>query len=277
MNDTKLHSLITNLKKVHSQQKSCKVLGISRSTYYAASKKQESTTEIRREEFTVEIKKIHAESKGTYGAPKIHAILFQRGMTGSLKYVQRLMRAAQVRSNVTKKYKPQSTASKTIATAPNLLEQNFSTETLYEKVAGDITYIYTSDFGWCYLASFLDLHNNEICGWEFSKKMTTDIVINALKKTSIKCGKKLSGAIIHTDQGSQYTSKDYVAKVSELGCKLSYSRRGNPYDNACIESFHSVIKKEMIYQEKPRTFEETHKALFEYIEGWYTLEEYRKN
>lgn len=68
---------------------------------------------------------------------------------------------------------------------------------------------------------------NEICGWEFSKNMTTDIVIKAFKKTSIRRGKKLSEAIIHTDQGSQYTSKDYVAAVLELGCKLSYSRKGN--------------------------------------------------
>lgn len=194
----------------------------------------------------------------------------------SLKYVQKLMKDSQIRSNVTKKYKPQSTGSGTVATAPNLLQQNFSTEMICEKIAGDITYIYTSDYGWCYLASFLDLHSNEICGWDFSKKMTTELVLSALKKASIKCGKNLSGAIIHTDQGTQYTSKDYMAKVLEIDCKLSYSRRGNPYDNACIESFHSVLKKEMIYQENPRPFEETQKALFEYIEGWYNTRRIQK-
>ncbi|MGL5050142.1 MAG: transposase, partial [Fusobacteriaceae bacterium] len=70
-------------------------------------------------------------------------------------------------------------------------------------------------------------------------------------------------------QGSQYTSKDYVAKVKDLGATLSYSRKGNPYDNAPIESFHSVLKKELTYQSKPKTFKETKKSLFKYIEGWY--------
>lgn len=98
----------------------------------------------------------------------------------------------------------------------------------------------------------------------------------ATKIGATPCGKNLSGAIIHTDQGTQYTSKDYIAKVLEIDCKLSYSRRGNPYDNACIESFHSVLKKEMIYQKNPRTFEETQKALFEYIEGWYNTRRIQK-
>lgn len=240
-----------------------------KSTYYINLKKQPTKTEARRNDFLIEIKRIHAESKEIYGAPKIHALLQKQNKICSLKYIQKIMKANGIRSKILKKYRPQSSASKVVAIAPNLLEQNFTAENINEKIVGDITYINTSDSGWCYLASFLDLHNNEICGWEFSKNMTTDIVIKALKKTSIRRGKKLSEAIIHTDQGSQYTSKDYVAAVLKLGCKLSYSRKGNPYDNACIESFHSVIKKEMIYQEKTRTFEETKKALFEYIEGWY--------
>ena len=95
--------------------------------------------------------------------------------------------------------------------------------------------------------------------------MRTELVICALNKANNR--NKISGAIIHTDQGSQYTSKLYTDHVLSLGCILSYSRKKNPYDNACIESFHSIIKKESIYQTKIRTFQETKESLFEYIEG----------
>ena len=95
--------------------------------------------------------------------------------------------------------------------------------------------------------------------------MTTDIVLKAFSKLNLN--NDLTGCIIHADQES--TSKDYVAKVKDLGASLSYSRKGNSYDSACIESFYSVLKKELIYQSKPKTFEETKKSIFKYIEGWY--------
>lgn len=90
----------------------------------------------------------------------------------------------------------------------------------------------------------MDLHTNEIKGWDYSTTMITDIILKALSKLNLN--NNLARCIIHTDQGSQYTSKDYIAKVKDLGAILSYSRKGTPYDNAPIESFHSVLKKELI-------------------------------
>ncbi|MGL4865043.1 MAG: IS3 family transposase [Cetobacterium sp.] len=173
-----------------------------KSTYYVNLKKQPTKTETRRKNFLIEIKRIHAESKGIYGAPKIHAHLQKQNKICNLKYIQKIMKTNGIRSKTLKKYRPQSSVSKVVAVAPNLLEQDFTAKNINEKIVGDITYINTSDSGWCYLASFLDLHNNEIYGWEFSKNMTTDIVIKALKRTSVRREKKLSDAIIHTHQDS---------------------------------------------------------------------------
>lgn len=114
----------------------------------------------------------------------------------------------------------------------------------------------------------------EIIDWEFSPKMTADLVLSALNKAVIK--QNISGAIIHTDQGSQYTSKIYTNTILSLEGKLSYSRKGNPYDNACIESFYSILKKESIYVLKIRTFQETKESLFKYIEGWYNSRRIQK-
>lgn len=152
------------------------------------------------------------------------------------------MKELNIKSITRKKYKPQIQNMTREVIARNLLEQNFKTTKISEKTVGDTTYIKTLDYGWCYLASFVYLHTNEIIGWEFLPKMTTDLVLSALNKAVIK--RNISGAIIHTDQGSQYTSKIYTDTILSLEAKLSYSRKGNPYDNTCIES------------------------LFKYIEGW---------
>ena len=267
LDDTKITDLIKQLKPKYSQEKMCKIFKISRATYYFNINKTTTKTQERYELLSSQIKRIYEENSKIYGAPKIHAILNREGYPASIKLVQRIMRALGLSSITRKKYKPQTIKSKVEAPASNLLKQDFSTTSINEKIVGDITYIYTKDFGWTYLASFMDLHTNEIKGWEYSTTMTTDIVLKALSKLNLNSD--LTGCIIHTDQGSQYTSKDYVAKVKDLGATLSYSRKGNPYDNAPIESFHSVLKKELIYQSKPKTFEETKKSLFKYIEGWY--------
>ena len=88
--------------------------------------------------------------------------------------------------------------------------------------------------------------------------------------------KKLKGSIIHTDRGSQYTAKNYRKTLSEHGITESYSRRGNPYDNACIESFHSVLKKELIYPQELKSYNELERILFEYIEGFYNTRRTQK-
>lgn len=191
------------------------------------------------------------------------------GKKCSLKHVQNLMREQGIMSITVKKFKPQG-GSGTIEekAGPNILEQNFSVEKINEKIVGDITYIHTKKDGWCYLSSFMDLYNNEIVGWSFSKNMTTELVLESLKMACIK-RRDIKGAIVHTDRGSQYTSKAFKETVKAGEMRLSYSRKGNPYDNACIESFHSVLKKELIHHKIYETFDDAMSDIIEYIENWY--------
>lgn len=227
----------------------------------------ESNRERENKELSKRIIDIHTESKQRYGAPKIHILLQQEGYSVSLKRVQRLMAKAEVRSITQKKYRPYSSKQK-IEERDNLLNRDFSTTTINEKWVADITYIHTLRDGWCYLASVLDLHSKKIVGYSFSRTMTTDLVIKALDHAYVTQQPE-KGLIIHTDLGSQYTSEEFTKHVHSKGMKQSFSHKGCPYDNACIESFHAILKKEEIHHVKYVDYPSAKMALFQYIEGWY--------
>lgn len=238
-----------------------------RSTYYQSFRKVKSAYEIENEEITATILAIHEKSKGRYGAPKIHRELLKKGYIVSLKRVQRLMKEADIRSIITKKYCP-APSNSVIEERENLLEQDFTTTTINEKWAADITYIHTLRNGWCYLASVLDLHTRKIVGYSFSTSMTTELVLHALAN-AIEVQQPEEGLILHTDLGSQYTSEEFGQAIQAAEIKHSFSRKGCPYDNACIESFHATLKKEEVYQTNYIDFEEARLSLFQYIESWY--------
>ena len=114
----------------------------------------------------------------------------------------------------------------------------------------------------------MDLRSHKIIGYQFSKSMDKTIVTNALKK-ALSNQKYPKNVIIHTDRGSQYLSKQYIEFVESNKCIRSYSAKGNPYDNAEIESFHAILKKEEAYRKIYHTFEEANISIFRFIEGWY--------
>ena len=247
----------------------CTVLGVARSTYYKSFDKTKSTRELENEELKSAIKRIYKENKGIYGAPRIHYILGIEGFNVSLKRVQRRMSELGLYAITVKKYKPHS--SKKVAEGlENVLKRDFTTTSINEKWVGDITYIHTIKDGWCYLASVLDLYSKKIIGYAFDQRMTNDLVVKALKNAYYsQFPDKNKQLIFHSDLGSQYTSNDLRELCKEFNIIQSFSKKGCPYDNACIESFHSLIKKEEIYRNTYRTFEEANMAIFKYIEGWY--------
>ena len=125
------------------------------------------------------------------------------------------------------------------------MKRDFTTTSINEKWVGDITYIHTIKDGWCYLASVLDLHSNKIIRYAFDKKMTNNLVAKALKNSYYSQRLNKNNLLIfHIDLGSQYTSNDLKELCKEFNITQSFSKKGCPYDNACIESFHSSIKKE---------------------------------
>ena len=179
------------------------------------------------------------------------------------------MKVLGLRSIIVKKYNHAGN-SKTDNTKeyPNLLEQDFFAEKPSNKWVGDITYIYTKETGWTYLAIVMDLFDLKVVGWSYGLNMTDDLVINALNKALINRGLNKDG-IFHSDRGSQYTSNDYEQLLNTLKIKHSYSKKGYPYDNASMESFNAILKKEEVNVNTYETFNEARLAIFEFIEGWY--------
>ena len=245
----------------------CRVLKVPKSTYYQSFHKQPNSYHVANEKLLARIREIHADSDGRYGAPKIFALLKQEGYTGSIDRIQRIMKHAGIRSNIVKKYKPAS-SSAPVEERENVLNQDFKTEAINEKWVGDITYIHTVQDGWCYLASVQDLHTKKIVGYKFGRRMTVDLVLDALEN-AVQAQQPAPGLILHTDLGTQSTSEDFRKKLEQHGITPSYSRKGCPYDNACMESFHATLKKEEVYRTRYANFEAARMALFRYIEGWY--------
>ena len=151
---------------------------------------------------------------------------------------------------------------------PNLLEQDFFANAPSQKWVGDITYIYTKETGWTYLAIVMDLFDLKVVGWKYGMKMTDDFVIDAFNKALINRGLNKDG-IFHSDRGSQYTSNNYEKLLNDAEIKHSYSKKGYPYDNASMESFNAILKKEEVNVNNYETFEEAKIAIFEFIESWY--------
>ena len=172
-----------------------------------------------------------------------------------------------LRSIVVKKYRPHSSKGN-VEERVNLLNRDFATSTINEKWCTDITYIHTIKDGWTYLASVMDFHTKKIIGYAYSKSMTSELAVKAVENACINV-KETTGIILHSDLGTQYTSKLFENYLIEKHMLHSYSRKGNPYDNACIESFHSILKKEEIHHHKYFDFKMASQAIFEYIESWY--------
>lgn len=247
--------------------KMCEVLGVSRSGYYAWIKRPESQQKQRRETLKKQIKKIHIESRETYGSPKITKILQKQGVKVSQKTVARIMKDDDIRSKTKKKYKATTNSKHHLPVYPNLLHQQFEVDKPNKVWVADITYIWTKE-GWLNLASVMDLFSRKIVDWYLSERMTKELVIKAFNR-AINQRKPQPGLIHHSDQGSQYASNEYQSILRQHGMQTSMSRKGNGYDHACAESFHSIIKKELIFHETFTTREEAKHRIFEYMECFY--------
>lgn len=177
------------------------------------------------------------------------------------------MRQLQIRSIVTKKFRYHS--EKTVSgSRENVLNRDFTTTSINQKWCTDITYIHTIQDGWTYLASVMDFHSKKIIGYAYGTSMTADLAVKAVQNACLNV-KNTANIILQTDLGTQYTSHVFEEYLQSKGIIHSFSRKGNPYDNACIESFHSILKKEEVNHHKYYNFKVAQRAIFEYIESWY--------
>jgi putative transposase len=245
----------------------CTVFGISRSGYYAWTKRRKSKRDKRRERLERQIRRAFLDSRKLYGSIKVWETLKKQGVQVSEKTVARIMKELGLKSRTVKKYKATTNSKHNLPVAENVLNQQFTAERPNQVWMTDITYIHT-DEGWLYLASVMDLYSRKIVGFSMDERMTKSLVQKALVQ-AYKLQRPGKGVMHHSDRGSQYASLDYQKQLNIYEMNGSMSRKGNCYDNACIESFHSVLKKELVYLEKFKTREEAKAKIFEYIACFY--------
>ena len=245
------------------------MLKVSRSGYYKWRTTEDSEQCKRKEELTDRIKWYFQLKHEIYGSPRIHKELVKEGLCVSERTVGLIMREQGLRSCMARKFRVQTTDSDhDQPIAPNILKQNFKATKPNEKWVADITYIPCRQ-GKLYLASVLDLYTKQIIGWKLSDRMTTDFVLDALKQ-AYNVKKPGEDLIHHSDRGCQYASKEYRKQLEDYGITPSMSRKGNCYDNACIEAFHSILKREFIYSNpKFKTKQEAQQKLYRYLEFFY--------
>lgn len=203
----------------------------------------------------------------TYGSLRMTEELKSRGYKCSKNRIAKLMKENNIHSVTVKKYKATTNSKHSLPVAENILNQDFQAIRPNEKWVTDITYISTSE-GWLYLAAILDLYNKKIVGWSVSNTMTKQLVIDALSSAVTRVNPP-KGVIHHSDRGSQYCSHDYQKEMKKYGFISSMSRKGNCYDNACIESFWGTLKKELIYRLPLISRKAMKTELFKYIEIFY--------
>ena len=242
-----------------------KKLGVSHSGYRAFLNHKPSNMQQRKESVKKKIQTIYDDSKQNYGAPKITKELQKSGETISERTVGKYMKEMGIRAQWVKPWTTTTRDSDFSKELHNILNEQFNPDRPNAVWCTDITYIWTRD-GFAYLTSIMDLYARKIIAWTLSDNMEVSCVINTINKAKERRNTDLP-LIIHSDRGSQYVSKAYRDATKKY--QLSYSHTGYPYDNACIESFHSLIKREWLNRFAIVDYNQAYRLVFEYIETFY--------
>lgn len=242
-----------------------KILGVSRSGYTSFKKRLPPDRQKRKEEIKVKIKEIYDESHQNYGAPKIKEFLNHQGKTIAVKTVGNYMRELGIKAQYIKPYTVTTIDSNLSNELMNVLNEEFNPEEPNAVWCSDITYIWTYE-GFVYLTSIMDLYSSKIISWVLSTILEAKWVVEAINKakTTRNITKPL---VMHSDRGIQYTCTSYQ-NVTE-GFINSYSKKAYPWDNACIESFHALIKREWINRVKIKDYNHPYRLVFNYIDAFY--------
>lgn len=249
-------------------KKMCRVLMVSRSGYYDWFERPDSQRFLNNKILLKEIRDIHKNSRKTYGSPRIADELNDRGFVCSRPRTARLMSMNGIQAKTKKKFKVTTSSDHGYPIAPNLLKQDFWTDTTNQIWVGDITYIRIWQ-GWLYLTIILDLFNRKVVGWSISDRLTANTTTIPAFIQAVKQYQPLPGLIFHSDRGVQYACDNFRALLKTFKVIQSMSGKGNCYDNAVAESFFHTLKTELVYHETYRTRSEAKTSLFEYIEVFY--------
>jgi putative transposase len=247
----------------------CRLLTVSRSAYYQWRSLQSSFSERQQKnaDLLENIRTIHAQSKHTYGSPRVTAQLRREGTQVNEKCVAKLMQDNAIRAKTKKRFKVTTNSTKTKNAAPNLVQQDFRAERPNQLWTSDMTYIWTRE-GWLYLAIILDVFARRIVGYAMSNRIGATLVTTALQH-ALTHRQPPADVILHSDRGSQYASDEVRTMITAHRLVQSMSGKGICYDNAITETFFHTLKTEMIYWERFDTRDEARRKIFDYIEVWY--------
>jgi putative transposase len=246
----------------------CRVLGVSRTGFHNWQRRAPSDRALTDAWLTDKITQIHEQSRGVYGAPRIHAELrLEHDVRVGRKRVARLIKAAGI-SGVTPRKRFKTTIRiPGITPAADLVERQFRPNGPNVLWVADITYLRTGE-GWLYLAAVQDAYSRQIVGWSMATHMRAALVVDALQMALARRHPD-PGLIHHSDQGSQYVSLAFGRAAGQAGISVSMGSRGDAYDNAVAETFFATLKKELVNRRSWPSRLELQSAVFEYIEAFY--------
>ena len=242
-----------------------KILGVSRSGYRAWKQRVPSVSEKHRDHIKDAIKQIYDGSHQNYGAPKITEMLHRQGESIAEKTVGNYMRQMGIKAQWVKPYTVTTIDSDFSSELQNILDEQFNPSRPDAVWVSDITYIWTYN-GFVYLTSIMDLYSRKIIAWVLSQSLEAIHVVECVNKAK-QMRNATSSLVFHSDRGIQFVSQAFP-KLTE-GMINSYSKKAYPWDNACIESFHSLLKREWLNRFKIFDYKHAYRLVFEYIETFY--------
>ena len=245
----------------------CRALAVSAAGYYAWRSRSESPRSIQARTLLSAIRVVHQESRETYGSPRIWDALVKQGHHIGEHCVARLMRVEGIRAKTVKKWRATTQSQHRFPVAANTLDRAFTVEAPNRVWAGDLTYVWTLE-GWLYLAVLLDLYSRRVVGWAMGQRLTVELAEQALTM-ALANRAPTAGLLHHSDRGSQYAATSSQRILAAYGLRPSMSRKGNCWDNACVESFFGTLKRERVYHRRDATRDEAKQDIFEYIEVFY--------
>lgn len=247
----------------------CKVLKVSRSAFYARLNYLPSNRDNENRMLLFEIRRIHGESKASYGSPRITDELKARGFKVSRPRVARLMSQNKIRAVHAKKFVVTTDSKHKYPVVENKLDRNFSPEAKGQTWVSDITYIRTIK-GWLYLTVIMDLWDRKVIGWAQSSDMSAENTSIAAWRMAVRNRPITSKLLFHSDRGIQYACNDFTNLLGSYSdVERSMSRKGNCWDNAVAESFFKSLKVEHVYRQRFTTKDEAALSVFAWIETWY--------
>jgi len=247
----------------------CRVLGVSPSGYWAWRRREPSARAHADAQLQAQIVQLHQASRGTYGAPRIHAELATQGTRCGRKRVARLMRLVGIAGCHRRRTRIRTTRrDPAAAPAPDLVQRVFVAAAPNELWVSDITYVPTQQEGFLFLAVILDVFSRRVVGWSMANHLRAELVLAALGM-AVWNRHPASGLIHHSDHGCQYTAEAFADRCRALGIQCSMGTVGDCYDNALAESFFATLECELLHHQTFRTHDEARSAVFDFIESFY--------